>query len=386
MQGRNFSFIFVILVLAFTIFFLLNKEDTNIPVKTLTQIAKVPSKPINQSTTSISSINKPQTIVLENSNIPNFVEEKREIDFLGCVPDIVFDEEKKQQNIEEYFKSLSNSSAQKDLFYHALFVKLEKEQNRLDLIFDYINRFSADPFIAKNAINLCTFTKDSRCTKEFVNNSAMFDKENSAIWLSAASYYANRGDDEGVLDSIIKLIQAPIFNERYGESAAIYALALESSSENNFSQNAMLGLATSSILPSFGPITEWCKNNASDIEKSEACLALGQNIENRSKTMITHAIGLALQEIIFKSQNNNDLILELNQKRKILDTRDNQEAYFKTHIMLMLDERLTRSWLNNLDSIGEFETQKRAVKESNELYQQNENYLCSMINDAISNF
>ena len=52
----------------------------------------------------------------------------------------------------------------------------------------------------------------------------------------------------------------------------------------------------------------------------------------------------------------------------------------------MLDERLTRSWLNNLDSIGEFETQKRAVKESNELYQQNENYLCSMINDAISNF
>ena len=309
------------------------------------------------------------------------------IDIFECFPDISLDEEARVKSINQYFKSLDDSMIETEALYYALYAKPEKGETRLDLLFEYADKFSMNSIVAMDLISLCSNSSDSRCTTNLVNNAIALDNNNGAIWISVVSFYAEKGDDEGVINSIYALEQTSFFNERIGEKALLYAQALEGSASNNFNANAIAGIgnAASSFL-AYSPITRWCEQGLDKLAKADACLTLGKELTTRSKTLISQMIGIALQSMVLELQGNTEVIKIVEKNRQKLAGRSGNEQYKKASVMMLLDERLLRSWLINVDLYGEFESQRLLLEEAVFLYEENENYLCTLIYEVLDGF
>jgi|GEM_PF-1162205 len=315
------------------------------------------------------------------------IKKNEDFGIFSCLPDIVFDDKGNRENIKQYFQSLENSLSEADPLYYALYAEPAEGETRLDLLLDYYNQFPNSPVVAMNLISLCANSPDERCTKELVSDAIATDRNNGAIWVSGISFYAALGDDAGVMDAIEALEKTSSFNERFGERVLLYAQALEGSTSNHFNLNAIVGIgkAASSLLI-HSPITQWCKQGLDKPDIANACLTLGEQLETRGKTQISKTMGIAIQDMVFESQDNIDAIQVAKQRRSELTGIPDWELYRKASLMLLLDERLLRGWLNNLDTVGEVESQRLLVEEAQMLYEENENYLCTLIYELVSSF
>lgn len=307
------------------------------------------------------------------------VKKSEDYGIFACLPEISFDEEARRENISQQFKSLSDSFTKAEPLYYALYATPPEGETKLDLLFDYYDKLPNNPIVSMDLISLCVNSQDKRCSIDFIAEATDSDGKNGAIWVNTISFYAAKGDSSKVLDSIYSLERTSLFNERFGEKALLYAQALEGSSSSNFNTNAIAGIGKSaSTFPTYSPIIQWCEQNLDESDKANACLTLGEQLETRSKTQISKAIGIALQSMVFKSQGNTDAVQLSDKKRKELTPNSENDLYQKASIMLMLDERLMRGWLNNLDFYGEVESQQLLVEEAVVLYEENEHYLCTL--------
>mgnify|MGYP000629448156 CR=1 FL=1 len=304
-----------------------------------------------------------------------------------CLPDFTFDEEARMENITQHLESLDDFFSEAAPLYYALYANPPDDETRLDLLFEYYDQLPNSPVVSMDLISLCANSSDKRCTANFINDAIASDSNNGAIWVGAISFYATKGDDEGVMDSIEALEKASLFNERYGEKTLLYAQALEGSTSNDFNVNAIAGLGkAASTFPAYSPITRWCEQGLDEPVQANACLTLGKQLETRSKTLISKAIGIALQKKVFESEGDTDAIQLIEKKRRELTQSPEGGLFKKASIMLLLDERLLRSWLHNLDFHGELESQRLLVEEAEVLYEENENYLCTLIYEILDGF
>ena len=145
-----------------------------------------------------------------------------------------------------------------------------------------------------------------------------------------------------------------------------------------------IGKSASYYLPAYSPMTKWCKTDINNIGKASYCLSLGEQLETRSKTLISTMIGFALQETVYEAQQNNDARALVNKRSE--EALKGSEAFQRVNLMIMLDERLTRSWLKNIDIYGEIGAQEILIQEAEALYEQNDNYLCSMVYNLLDSF
>jgi hypothetical protein len=368
----------VTVIIIFVVILYLNHDDNAIkPQELYSEKTNEASKESNK------SLSKPQLLLKEPVSRAK-VKKNEDLDFLACLPDFFSDEEVLRKDIDQYLQSLENSFSEAEPLYYALYAPPPEGESKLDLLFDYYNHLPSSPILSMDLISSCVNSQDKRCSIDFVTNAIASDSKNAAIWVSAISFYAAKGDDSKVLGTIAALEKTSFFNERYGEKALLYAQALEGSSSNNFLMNAIAGIGkAASSFPPYSPITQWCKQHLDEASKANACLTLGEQLETRSKTLMSKAIGVALQEIVFKSQGNIEAIQLIEQKRKELMPSSENDAYQKASMMLMLDERLFRSWLNNVDFYGEVESQQLLVEEAKLLNDRGNNYLCSLVYDIV---
>jgi len=307
--------------------------------------------------------------------------------FQSLDADFTFDEEAHMLRGEQYLQSLDDHFSKTDPLNYALFAAPPKGISRLDLLLNYHNQFQSNPIVSLNLINLCKHASDKKCTVDVVNNLISSDSNNGAIWLSIASLYAAKNDTQGVISAINSLEKTAVFNERYGESIFRYAQSLEDSMSNNFYSNVMAGVGNAAAQShNNSPILRWCKQGIQEQNKADACLILGEQLETRGKTISSNVIGLVLQDMVFTSQNNSEAIQLVEKKKKNLFSHADNEQFQQASIMMMLDERLLRSWLNNLDSQGEFESQQLLVEEAEALYAENKNVLCTAVYKFIHAF
>ena len=300
--------------------------------------------------------------------------------FQSLDADFTFDEEAHMLEGEQYLQSLDDHFSKAAPLNYALFATPPKGMSRLDLLLNYHTQFQSNPLVSLNLINLCKHTSDKRCTVDIVNNLISSDSNNGAIWLSIASFYAANSDDEGVISAINSLEKTTLFNERYGESILRYAQALEDSISNNFYSNVIAGVGNAAAQsPNNSPVLQWCKQGVQEPEKADACLTLGKQLETRGKTISSNVIGLVLQDTVFTSQDNSEAKQLVENKKKNLFSHADNEQFKQASIMMMLDERLLRNWLNNLDSQGEFKSQQLLVEEAEALYEENKNVQCTAI-------
>lgn len=377
MLGRKKAFFATVIILA--IFYLYYLESTRESIVLF-------SKKIAQSQLSevdLSSV-KPQITKVQSAIMNQEADD--ELSIFTCVPELFVDEDVYLDNITQYLQSLAGAASAEESLYYALFALPPEGESKLDLLFNYFTNVPENQLIAMRLISSCVNTEDARCNPDSVSNAINADPNNGAIWLNAIAYFAAIEDDSGVVDAIEALMKTAFFNERYGEQTLLYTQALAGSNANKFTLNAIAGLAESAANHlAYAPITQWCQQNIDDPNKANACLMLGEQLETRSQTIINKAIGIALQGMVFKSQENSEAVQLTEINRAALTSSTANEQYQKASMMLMLDEELLRNWLTNIDQYGEVNSQQLLVEEAQTRYADNENYLCSLAYDLLDN-
>ncbi|MGB0936523.1 MAG: hypothetical protein ACPGTQ_03645 [Colwellia sp.] len=281
-----------------------------------------------------------------------------------------------QQSVDEFLKS-------GDPLYYALFGPTSEEKSRFDLLYDYNKIYPNNPLVSNDLINNCS-ESNNKCTPEFIEELIQADANNGAAWVNVVSFYASKNNDEKVLDSINALEKTAYYNERFGERALLYAQALEGSPSNNFSVNAVAGIGIGvSHLFSFTSVSEWCQSNISISLRAQACLTFGEQLETRSQTAISYAYGLAIQSTIYTKTNNTKAQKIIKSKEQNHTESLRNEAFQTVGLMMILDERLMRRYLNSIDSEGEIGSQELLIEEAEKLYEENDNYLCTLMNEAL---
>ena len=376
MSGRKIT-LALISIISLVILYL-NYNDNSIKSKEL----------FSKDTTEANDISLPQIPLSMKVQVINSGTKKNEdTGVFECLPDITFDEEASMENITHYLRSLDNLFSESAPLYYAMYANPPEGETRVDLLFEYYDQFPNNPVVSMDLISLCANSSDKRCTSNFIKDAIDADSNNGAMWFSAISFYATKGDDQRVMESIEALEKTSFFNERLGEKALLYAQALEGSTSNDFNVNAITGVGKAmSVSPSYSSVTRWCKQGLDEYVKAYACLTLGKQLETRSKIAISNVIGIELQKYVFEFKGETDAIQLIEKNRIKLMERPGEGIYLKASIMLILDERLLRSWLHNLDLHGEIESQRLMILEAEIIYGGNQNYLCTLIYEMLDGF
>lgn len=308
-----------------------------------------------------------------------------DIGIFECIPDFISDQEVRNARVSKFFDSLASSNNEADALYYALYAEPPQTQSRLDLLFDYDDKQPSSPIISTDLISLCANSADKRCNESFVEHAISADRDNGASWMNAILFYAAKGNDKAVINAIDTLAKTSLFNERFGEKALLYTQSLESSATNQFNANAVTGIAKSaSSLPTYSSAFKWCKQHLDQIDKANACLTLGEQLDTRSKTLLGQTVGITLQSMVYEAQGNDEAVRLLKNKQQVRNDVSSSVSFHKASLMMMLDERLLRHWLDNLDFYGEVESQRILVEETKRLYEENENQLCTLIYQTLS--
>jgi len=307
-----------------------------------------------------------------------------EIDIFECIPDNLFAEEKWAQNSQNYIQSLGATDNRDDALSYALFSDTDDVTARLDLLLDFESKYPSNPIVNLNILTSCLSVDDKRCTPELVNSAIDADSDNGAIWFAAASLYVKREQDSNVRMALNELAQAPQFSERYAQTILLYAQAFQGSEYEKFNLNVIDGIGRASGKSLwYGSITKWCNDETRSSRDSEACLILGVQLETRGTTYISHAVGLSIQKHAFEVSNDEAGLKRIQLTRDEYLSSVNDPSFQKMSIMMMLDERLLRHWLEGIDTVGEEEAFRSLADEAEMLYDENENMLCTLVYDAI---
>lgn len=372
---------FLMLLLAIVIIYALSRDVTQLENDTQPSapVAKI-LEPIEHTTPTEARNNNTELVASKSSPAPD-------IGIFECIPDFIPDQKIRNARISEFFDSLASSENETDALYYALYAEPPEAQSRIDLLFDYYNNHPTSPIVSTDLISLCANSTDKRCNDSFVENAISADRDNGASWVNAISFYAAKGDEEAIFNAIDTLTKTSLFNERFAEKTLLYARALEDSATNEFNQNVTVGIAkTASSLPMYSPIFEWCKKGLGQAAKANACLTIGEQLDTRSKTLLGKRTGISLQSMVYDSQGNDEAVRLLEYKEQAHYDVSTSTSSLKASLMMMLDDRLLRHWLDNFDFYGEVESWKMLTEETEIIYQENENQLCTLIYKSLSVF
>lgn len=383
-----------ILIVAIIIIAYLNRADVSVN-NDFTKANKISTQEKNSISEQIPAISttKEQQALLQNATDKKAITEHsnkvkdKQIGTFDCLPIKSLLDEPNLEEIKNHFNSYKNNINNSNPLLYSLFAKPASGESRLDLLFNYYNNEPYHPVVTLELISSCIKSEDERCNADFVYQAIAKDSNNGAIWYAAISYFAENHNDDAVLNAIDSLEKTSIFNERYGEKVLLYTDAMAGFTGTSFGMNAVLGIGESfSIIPWARPVTNWCKANSLDQLRNDACLVLGRQIEKRANTLLSQFIGIALQGIAYNAIGNISAANETDKRRDSLTQSTKKFSSQAVDIMLLLDERLMRSYLTNLDQYGEVQAQLKTVEDASNLYEENENYVCTLVYELLEQF
>ncbi|MCW8833990.1 MAG: hypothetical protein OQK09_05440 [Colwellia sp.] len=314
------------------------------------------------------SSQQPKAVLVEEASNEGYIVE--------CSQESFVEEEGYIEAQQQYLQSLFNSTSQDRQLEYVLFAQLPSDKSRLELLLEYNDKFPNNSLALMEAVSLCANTSNSKCNKSLIDLAIASDKDNGAMWLHSAIFFASQNDDDGVLTSISGLIKTPFFNEKYGERIKLFAQAVEGGGAYDFHTNIVGGIGIESARSiGFTHIFNWCKEGGA-ITKTNACLKLGRNLEKRSKTVINQVIGMSIQKLIHKAEGNLELEQSLEKASKRLLNPLNSIEFRKASSLMFNNEKLLHHWLDNFDLIGEVESAEVLIEEAIYISQEKGTNLC----------
>jgi hypothetical protein len=364
-KNKKTWFLFFILLISAFFFKYTNKDN----FASNTRVTQNPTSEKNK------QLIEPITLHSQQPKAKLVEEASNEEDIIECSLESFVEEEEDIEVQLQHFQSLSSSTSQDRQLEYILFAQLP-DKSKLELLLEYNDKFPNNSLALMETVSLCALISNSKCNKGLIDKAIASDKDNGAMWLHSALFFASKSDDYGVLTSISELLKTPFFNEKHGERITLYGQALEGTAAYDFHSNIIGGIGVEAARPSsFNHILKWCKERGA-ISKINACLQLGSNLEKRSKTGMSQLMGMHIQKLIFKAEGNIELYQLLEEASETLIKPLYSEEFHKASSLMFHNEKLLRHWLENLDVIGEIESAEVLIEEAIYISQKKGTNLC----------
>lgn len=372
-DNKTFLFILILLLACLLIFFVNFSNEKKVPhlSNTLEPVPTAPEKNNQLIIPVTPNLSPPKANRIKVSTNDDYI--------VTCESESLIEEPEYFREQQQYLNSLYDSPSQDRLLEYVLFAEIPENKTRLELLLEYNQEAPNHPLVMMEAVSLCSNSSNPKCNKNFIDAAINADSDNGAMWLSSALYFAAKNNDQAVIESISELTKTSVFNQRYGERIGLYAQALAGSNSADYNTNVASGIGIEAARSAgYSHIFNWCKNGVNNIEKNNACLSLGRNLENRSKKLISQLVGISIQKFIHQANGNTEILQSLEKKSEQLKTPLMNEQFYKASFLMFYHEELLRNWLNNLDIIGEVESGSVLIEEAISVSQEKGLSLCTI--------
>ncbi|MEP4890276.1 MAG: hypothetical protein ABJV04_09645 [Aliiglaciecola sp.] len=268
-------------------------------------------------------------------------------------------------NSEIFATFASSTSVDKQLAY-AFFSDVSEQDTRLDKLLSFNQTFPGNPLALEQLLGLCTEVNSHEgCNQQLVEQAISAGGDNGVIWFAIANFYASRNATELVKNALRQVNTSPLFEESFADYIRLYVDSLQGRPNENFTQNALSAFGAAAAQPSFfNIISKLCTEKPKqDVEYLQICLSLGETMEQQGKTNLTQNIGMAYQEVIYDLEGN-DLALNELEIRRTQNFENSAALFRKATNLALFDQRLFRSWLDNLSHLGEQDAASLLVEDA----------------------
>lgn len=228
-----------------------------------------------------------------------------------------------------------------------------------------ITLFSEYPnnrYLAHHTLLACT---TQVCDEQTIRSALNTDRNNGASWLVYASLIDPKKDPQHTLNAIKNAANAQDYNEYRQQTYYFYD---ETLNQLNINNDLLFFIGVESMLaaaptPSFSTINIICRNVTQDeVTLLDACINIGERLEQSQSTLISTAIGIALQRNAYEVRNDQSEIAFLNEKTQEFQKLLTQSS-LATQLMLQ-SEQLFKNYIQVIKNSNELDATRYLVEQA----------------------
>lgn len=279
--------------------------------------------------------------------------------------------------LDAYLTNLKLSNNSSDML--ALFMQNYQASNTVnsDFIFELPSTRLHKEILFEQQLAMCSTSFNAKyCNEHLYAQANYIDKENAYWWFLIAQIHLSQNNIPDATEAFYVAKNKANYDEYYFEKINFIEQNAEqhSSLSTNIRLVHAIGVSSRFNL-NYGKLVDYCKDSLDDLELADVCLQIGIKLEHSGTTLSAHSIGLALQEINYQHHLKYDLVAETKIKQNARrDTIINNSDYQAVVLLMALDERLARTWLNAGLSKGELFAISQTINEA-KVFAQDINYL-----------
>ncbi len=250
---------------------------------------------------------------------------------------------------------LQNSRQSEDKLAYSIIDLDVGEEARLERLKDFINTHPDNKLANWSLIVECGAKVDN-CDISQENTAIATDPNNGALWLNIAILRAQNRDVEGTINALNHVVDAPLFNEYYGEHISLFEQALLSAGEENNTQTKVTAIGETSAIysGSYTPIVNFCRKNSKNrADIAQLCVNTGMRMVEKGNTYLSNKLGFWFEYLVYQNLGNKAASNEIKQKIYEFEANENNQNRHKAQNLMSHDEILFNFWYNQLKVSGE---------------------------------
>ncbi|MGB0860902.1 MAG: hypothetical protein ACPGSJ_13060 [Pseudoalteromonas spongiae] len=254
-----------------------------------------------------------------------------------------------------------NAATLESKITHALLSYAQNPEQPHPLI-TLFNEYPNNRYLAHHTLLACT---TQVCDEQTIQSALNTDRNNGASWLAYASLIDPKEDPQHTLNAINNAANAQDYNEYRQQTYYFYD---ETLNQLNINNDLLFLIGVESILaaaptPSFSTINKTCSNVTQDeVRLLDACINIGERLEQSQSTLISTAIGIALQRKAYEVRNDQSEIAFLNEKTQNFQKLLTQSS-LATQLMWQ-SEQLFKNYIQVIKNSNEVDATRYLVEQA----------------------
>jgi len=298
----------------------------------------------------------PKEIAKESNEVLQLNNIEDENYILTCQTPLNHEEAYAEEKLKPFHDYLNNSTTPEHQLAAIFFASDTQQVSKLDLLHTFHQEHPMNKLALMELIGLCSENVDhSACSTDLFNRASQIDGDNGALWLQIANYHAAKGNKQATLNAINKVNKANDFDSYYYQYLDLFMSASKGTLDVSDNLRAIAGLGYHAAIAFYiRDFTKFCTSTENLVnDKNQACLALGKILEERGKTRLFSAVGLAIQEKIYQAEGNNPLSTKAKARKEALYNPAEIALHNKAGDLMLRDPKLFQFWLRNGMNYGE---------------------------------
>ncbi|MEI4549092.1 hypothetical protein [Pseudoalteromonas spongiae] len=254
-----------------------------------------------------------------------------------------------------------NAATLESKITHALLSYAQNPEQPHPLI-TLFSEYPNNRYLAHHTLLACT---TQVCDEQTIQSALNTDRNNGASWLAYASLIDTKEDPQHTLNAINNAANAQDYNEYRQQTYYFYD---ETLNQLNINNDLLFLIGVESILaaaptPSFSTINKTCSNVTQDeVTLLDACINIGERLEQSQSTLISTAIGIALQRKAYEVRNDQSEIAFLNEKTQHFQKLLTQSS-LATQLMWQR-EQLFKNYIQVIKNSNEVDATRYLVEQA----------------------